>query len=48
MSGGTSSARPARLVRFGETTDAMDEGLRRRFGALDEALAAYRATCDAA
>lgn len=42
----TSSARPARLVRHADTAAAIDEGLRTRFAVLDEALAAYRATCE--
>lgn len=46
MTEDVSSARPARLVRFGDTTGAMDDGLQARFGALDEALAAYRGTCE--
>ncbi|MGH9118434.1 MAG: hypothetical protein ACRD0A_11350 [Acidimicrobiales bacterium] len=41
-----SSARPARLVRFADAAAAIDEGLRTRIGRLDEALAAYRATCE--
>src|SRR3546814_7509724 len=47
MTEGTSSCRPARLVRFRDTTGAMGDGLTTRFNALDEALATYRATCEA-
>jgi hypothetical protein len=43
---GTSACRPERLVRFDGTLDAVADGLARRRGTLDDALAAYRATCD--
>lgn len=42
----TSACRPARLLRFGDTLGAVADGLARRRGALDDALAAYRARCD--
>jgi hypothetical protein len=43
---GTSACRPERLVRFDGTLDAVADGLARRRNTLDDALAAYRATCD--
>lgn len=46
MSGASSSCHPARLQRFGETVDALCDGLARRAGLLDDALAAYRAQCE--
>ncbi|HKE74654.1 MAG TPA: hypothetical protein VKB57_13620 [Acidimicrobiales bacterium] len=46
MSGASSSCHPARLRRFGETVDALCDGLARRAGLLDDALAAYRARCE--
>jgi hypothetical protein len=41
-----SSARPARLIRFGVATDNVHEGLSRRIEKLREALAHYERTCD--
>ena len=43
---GASSCHPARLQRFGRSLDALCDGLSRRAGVLDEALAAYRARCE--
>lgn len=45
MSNDWSSCRPIRLTRFESTADAVADGLARRAGALDDALAAYRQTC---
>lgn len=42
------SCRPGRLTRFEEAHHAACDGLVRRAGALDEALATYRATCEGA
>jgi hypothetical protein len=46
MSGACSSCHPARLQRFGDTVDALCDGLARRAGPLDDALATYRARCE--
>lgn len=40
-----SSCRPGRLVRYNDTIAAVCDGLVRRAGALDDALADYRASC---
>lgn len=42
------SARPGRLLRFQEAHAAACDGLYRRCGTLDDALARYRATCEVA
>ncbi|HEY7069301.1 MAG TPA: hypothetical protein VH479_04265 [Acidimicrobiales bacterium] len=48
MTEGSSSCRPARLLRFEEAVDAAIDGLRTRAGDLDDALRHYRHTCEKA
>jgi hypothetical protein len=47
MTTGESSCRPARLERFGETVDALCDGLVVRAGLLEDALSEYQGSCDA-
>jgi hypothetical protein len=46
MTSGESSCRPARLERFHATVGALSDGLVVRAGLLDDALVAYRSSCD--
>lgn len=46
MTSGESSCRPARLERFDATVGALCDGLGIRAGLLDDALVAYRSSCD--
>jgi hypothetical protein len=46
VTSGESSCRPARLERFDATVGALCDGLGIRAGLLDDALAAYRSSCD--
>lgn len=46
MTHARSSCHPARLDRFGQTVDAVCDGLAHRAGKLDDALAAYRSSCE--
>ncbi len=45
---GTSSARPARLLRYGDLCGAVADGLRERAGALESAVERYRSRNEAA
>jgi hypothetical protein len=45
MADETSSCRPARLIRFETTVDGTCDGLLRRVGDLEDALATYRSSC---
>jgi hypothetical protein len=46
MTSGESSCRPARLERFDATVGALCDGLGVRAGLLEDALVAYRSSCD--